>query len=142
MRKFLMAAALLGATTAWQAPALAQEGDAARGEQVFRKCMACHRVGEGARNLVGPVLNGVYGRQAGTVEGFRYSDLNKAAGEAGLVWTTERLVEYLPDPNAFLRNFLTQAGRPVPSGSTRMTFRLPDAQEARDVAAYIRQFSN
>jgi len=137
MRKFLMAAAL-----AWQAPAAAQEGDAARGEQVFRKCMACHRVGDNARNLVGPVLNGVYGRQAGTVEGFRYSDINKAAGAAGLVWNTDLIVEYLPDPQGFLEKYLADAGAAVPSGRTRMTFRLPDRQEALDVAAYIRQFSD
>lgn len=145
MRKFVMAAAVLAATATWQAPApaLAQEGDAARGEQVFRqRCQTCHRVGEGARNLVGPVLNGVYGRQAGTVEGFRYSNLNRAAGEAGLVWNSERLVEYLPNPNAFLRNFLTQAGAQVPAGNTSMTFQLPDRQQAADVAAYIRRFSN
>jgi cytochrome c len=53
--------------------------DAAKGEQVFKQCMTCHRIGPEAKNLVGPVLTGVIGRQSGTAPGFAYSALNKAA---------------------------------------------------------------
>jgi len=81
----------------------AQEvGDAAAGEAVFKKCVACHAVGENARNRVGPQLNGVVGRQAGTVEGFRYSPAMVKAGEEGLIWTPESLAGYLHAPKEFV----------------------------------------
>lgn len=136
--KFVLAAALFGGMTS---VAMAQ-GDAANGEKVFRKCQACHMVGENAKNRVGPVLNNVIGRQAGTIEGFRYSNINQAAGEAGLVWSEDLIFEYLPDPNGFLKKYLTDAGQADKAkGATRMAFRLRDEQERRDVIAYIAQFS-
>lgn len=65
-------------------PAFAQsEGDAANGETLFRKCAACHQVGEDARNRVGPVLTDVVDRAAGTYEDYRYGGSMTAAGEAG-----------------------------------------------------------
>jgi cytochrome c len=77
----------------------AQEvGDATAGATVFKKCMGCHAVGEGARNKVGPVLNGVVGRQAGTFADFRYSDAMVKAGQGGLTWTPEMLAKYLHSP--------------------------------------------
>jgi cytochrome c len=116
--------------------------DAAKGEIVFKQCMACHRVGEGAKNLIGPVLNGVIGRKAGTLAGFKYSALNQAAGEAGLVWSEELIYEYLPDPNAFLKKFLTDKGKAdQATGSTLMTFKLANEQQRKDVIAYLKQFS-
>ena len=57
--------------------------DATKGEQVFKQCMTCHRIGPDAKNLIGPALTGVIGRQSGTAPGFAYSALNKSAGEAG-----------------------------------------------------------
>jgi cytochrome c len=120
--------------------ALAQ--DAAKGEAVFKQCMTCHRIGPDAKNLVGPVLTGVIGRKSGTAEGFSYSALNKAAGENGLVWTNELLMEYLPDPNAFLKKFLTDKGKAdLAVGSTKMTFKLANEQQRKDVIAYIDTFS-
>ncbi|MET0866448.1 MAG: cytochrome c family protein, partial [Pseudorhodoplanes sp.] len=86
--------------------------DAAAGEQVFKKCMTCHRIGPGAKNAVGPEQNDLIGRQAGTVPGFAYSPLNKASGEAGLIWNEDTIFAYLPDPNAFLINFLKEKGKP------------------------------
>ena len=83
--------------------ASAQEaGDAAAGETVFKKCMTCHAVGEGARNKVGPVLNGVVGRQAGTFPDFRYSEAMVTAGAGGLMWTPEDLAKYLAAPKEFV----------------------------------------
>ena len=77
------------------------------------------------RNLVGPVLTGVIGRQSGTAPGFAYSALNKAAGENGLVWTDDLIMQYLPDPNAFLKKFLTDKGKAdLATGSTKMAFKL------------------
>jgi cytochrome c len=120
----------------------AQAQDAAKGEVVFKQCMACHRIGEGAKILIGPVLTGVIGRQAGTYPGFKYSALNHAAGEAGLVWSEELIFEYLPDPTAFLRKFLTDKGKAdQATGSTLMTFKLPNEQQRKDVIAYLKQFS-
>src|SRR5262245_1291071 len=103
--------------------AFAQDAD--KGKIVFNTCMACHRIGEGAQILIGPVLNGVIGRQAGTFPGFAYSSLNKAAGENGLVWTEDYIFEYLANPNAFLKKFLTDKGKPeLANGVTKMTFSL------------------
>lgn len=117
-------------------------GDAAEGELVFKKCSACHRVGEGAKNLVGPVLNGVIGRKAGTAEGFAYSTLNKSTGEAGLVWTEELILAYLEEPNAFLKKFLTDKGKAdLATGATKMVFKLPDETDRNNVIAYLKTFS-
>ncbi len=70
----LLVAFLLLGTSAGQAQ------DAAAGERVFAQCRACHQVGETAKNVVGPVLNGLFGRKAGTVEGYAYSPANKNSG--------------------------------------------------------------
>ena len=116
--------------------------DAAKGEQVFKQCMTCHRIGPDAKNLVGPVLTGVIGRQSGTAPGFAYSALNKSAGENGLVWSDDLIMQYLPDPNAFLKKFLTDKGKAdLAVGSTKMAFKLADEQQRKDVIAYINKFS-
>ncbi len=122
-----------------QGAALAQ--DAAAGETVFKKCMTCHQVGEKAKNAVGPMQNGIVGRTAGTVEGYAYSPLNKAAGAAGLVWTEENIFNYLPDPQGFLIKFLKEAGKPeLAKGSTKMAFKLPSEKERKDVIEYLKKF--
>lgn len=122
------------------ADAMAQ--DAAKGEQVFKQCMTCHRIGPDAKNLVGPVLTGIIGRQSGTAPGFAYSAINKAAGENGLVWTDDLIKQYLPDPNAFMKKFLTDKGKPeLATGSTKMAFKLADEQQRKDVIAYLNKFS-
>ncbi|MCH7929519.1 MAG: c-type cytochrome [Proteobacteria bacterium] len=71
------------------------QGDAAKGERVFKKCKACHIVAEGGKKKVGPNLFELFGRQAGTVEGFKFSKDMKAAGEAGLVWNEETFGTYI-----------------------------------------------
>ncbi|MFY9970362.1 MAG: c-type cytochrome, partial [Roseiarcus sp.] len=68
------------------------EGDAAAGEVTFKVCRTCHQIGEAARNFVGPELNGVVGRKAGTVSGYNYSDANK---NSGLTWDEATLTKYL-----------------------------------------------
>lgn len=130
-------------TAAGALPAgVASAQDATKGEQVFKQCMTCHRIGPDAKNLVGPVLTGVIGRQSGTAPGFAYSTLNKAAGENGLVWTDDLIMQYLPDPNAFLKKFLTEKGKAdLATGSTKMAFKLADEQQRKDVIAYINKFS-
>ncbi len=138
LRGFLIASTLAIVTGA-AAPALAQSGDPVKGEQVFKKCMTCHRVGDGAKNMVGPVLTGVIGRKSGTVEGYSYSTLNKKAGENGLVWTEALIFEYLADPNAFLKKFLESKGVKETS-NTKMVLKLPSESERRDVIAYIAKF--
>jgi cytochrome c len=117
-------------------------GDPAKGEQIFKQCMTCHRIGPDAKNMVGPVLTGVIGRQSGTAPGFSYSDLNKHSGENGLVWSEDLIFQYLPDPNAFLKKFLTDKGKEdLATGTTKMTFRLANEQQRKDVIAYIKTFS-
>ena len=120
----------------------AQDGNAEQGKKVFNKCMTCHRIGEGAKILVGPVLTGVVGRHAGVYPGFSYSNLNKAAGANGLVWTEENIFEYLANPNAFLKKFLTEKGKAdLAVGSTKMVFNLPNAEQRKDVIAFLKTFS-
>lgn len=76
----------------------------AAGEKVFRKCQACHKIGEGAKHGVGPHLNDLFGRQAGGAEGFaRYSKRMVAMGEEGLVWDEQSLTEYLADPRGMVK---------------------------------------
>ena len=86
------------------APALAQDADqVATGEKVFRRCAACHQIGPDAENRVGPMLTGVIGRTAGTLEGFKFSKPMVEAGEGGLVWNDETLLAYLADPKALVK---------------------------------------
>ena len=101
---------------------------AASGEKIYRKCKACHQVGEGAKNRVGPQLNGVMGRAAGAVEGFKYSKAMTAKGAEGLVWSDENLSAFLEKPKDF-----------VPK--TKMSFRgLKSAEDRAAIAAYLSQF--
>jgi cytochrome c len=117
------------------------KGDAVNGEKIFKKCAVCHKIGEGAKNAVGPVLTNIVGRKTGTYEAFSYSTINHAAGEAGLVWTPENIFAYLEDPNVFLKKFLTDAKKPeLAVGSTKMAFKLKDAVERADVIAYLKTF--
>jgi cytochrome c len=74
--------------------ALAQ--DVAAGQTVFNQCRACHQVGETARNGVGPQLNGLFGRKAGSVENYNYSDAYKALGDK--VWSEENFRVYIRNP--------------------------------------------
>lgn len=142
MKGSVCSAVVLGVLVILAGGAQAQDGDAEKGKKVFNKCMTCHRIGEGAKILVGPVLTGVIGRQAGTYEGFQYSTLNHSAGENGLVWTEERIFEYLANPNAFLKKFLTEKGKAdLAAGSTKMAFNLPSAEERKDVIAFLKTFS-
>lgn len=120
----LTAALILAGTGLAQA-----DGDPAEGEKVFRKCMACHMVGPDAENRVGPVLNGVVNRTAGTLEGFSYSDAMIEAGQNGLVWDDATLHEYLEKP------------RDIVPG-TKMAFAgLRKEEERDDVIAYLETFS-
>lgn len=73
------------------------------GEKIFKKCKACHAVGAGAKNRVGPHLNALDGRKAGSVEGYKYSKAMAAAGQEGLVWTKETLDEFLKKPKAMIK---------------------------------------
>jgi cytochrome c len=99
--------------------------DAALGEKVFAKCKACHQIGEGAKNGVGPVLSGIVGRPAGTYEGYSYSDANK---NSGLTWNEATLKEYLKNPRA-----------KVPG--TKMIFPgLPKDEDIDNVIAYLKQY--
>jgi cytochrome c len=99
--------------------------DAAAGEKVFAVCKACHQVGETATNAVGPVLNGIIGRKAGTYTGYAYSDANK---NSGLTWDEPTFREYIRDPRA-----------KVPG--TKMIYAgLKDEQKINDLLAYLKQY--
>jgi len=103
----------------------AADGDAAAGEATFKVCRTCHQIGESARNFVGPELNGVVGRKAGTVPGYNYSDANK---NSGLTWDEAALTKYLHSP------------REVVPG-TKMAFPgLTRDSDIANVIAYLKQF--
>jgi cytochrome c len=120
MRLFVLSAALLVAGLGG-----AQAQDAAAGEKVFAQCRACHQVGENAKNAVGPVLNGLFGRPAGSVEGYNYSAANK---NSGITWDEATFREYIKDPKA-----------KVPG--TKMVYAgLKDEQRVNDLVAFLKQF--
>src|ERR1700758_3298693 len=107
------------------AASAAQAQDVAAGETSFHKCMACHSIGEGAKNKVGPVLNGLDGRHSGSVEGYSYSDANK---NSGITWSKDEFLQYIKDPKAKIPN-------------TKMAFAgIKNEKEANDLWAYISQF--
>ena len=138
--KYASATMFFAAALMALASSASAEGDAEKGEKVYRKCKACHMVGDDAKNRVGPVLNGVVGREAGTAEDFKYSKINREAGENGLVWTEENIAAYLPDPQKFLKTFLEEKGVKAP-GRTKMAFKLKKADDVANVIAYLKQFS-
>lgn len=106
---------------------LAQEGDAAAGQLVFKKCMSCHNV-DTDKSKVGPSLKGLIGRQPGTVEGFKYSAAMVEFG-TGKVWDEALLKTYLPNPRGLVKG-------------TKMAFAgLKKDAEIADVIAYLKQFS-
>jgi S-disulfanyl-L-cysteine oxidoreductase SoxD len=75
----------------------------AAGEKVFRKCKACHQVGDGAKNRSGPILNGVVGAAAGHIDGFKYSKALIEKAEEGLVWNDETLAAFLAGPKKYIK---------------------------------------
>ncbi len=96
MLRTLLAIAMIAAVPA----AAVAEGDVKKGKKVFRKCKACHAVGEKAKNKVGPQLNGVVGRKAGAVEGYKYS---KAMLDSGITWDEANLDKYLKKPKDLVK---------------------------------------
>ena len=113
--------AVISLATASGAPA--QDADA--GKASFNKCLACHAIGEGAKNKVGPVLNGLEGRKSGSIEGYAYSDANK---NSGITWNKETFLEYIKDPKA-----------KIPG--TKMAFAgIKNENEANNLWAYISKF--
>ena len=103
----------------------AQAQDLAAGEQSFRKCMPCHRIGPEARNIIGPELNGLDGRKSGTVAGFQYSDANK---KAELTWSAATFADYIQNPIAKMPG-------------TKMAFAgIKNEKEIADLWAYLAQF--
>ena len=125
IQKLLATACLLSLT----AGIASAEGDAEKGEKVFRKCRACHAVGEGAENKVGPQLNGIVGREIAALEGFGYSDaLTELAAEKG-AWTEKELAAFLEKPRDYAKG-------------TKMSFAgLRKEDERADVIAYLATFT-
>ncbi len=108
-------------------------GDAVRGAKVFKTCASCHNIGEGAANGFGPVLNNIVGRAAGSYPGYSYSPSLAAAGDGGLVWTEEKLYDWLKEPTGFLQEQLGDD-----SASSKMPIGFDDEQTRRDVIAFLR----
>ena len=122
MLRSLIFGALL--VTVASAPALAQ--DAAAGEKDFAVCRACHQIGPNAKNAVGPELNGLIGRKAGTAPGYNYSAANK---NSGITWDAETLTPYLENPQGVVKG-------------TKMIFAgIKDPQKVKDVIAFLSQFN-
>jgi cytochrome c len=120
MRTVMMAAVLIAAA-AGSAPAQ----DIEQGEASFKNCRVCHAVGEDAQNKVGPQLNGLDGRQAGTAPDFLYSDAHK---NSGIVWNATTFKQYIKDPKAMI------------PGTKKMFAGVKNEQEINDLWAYVSQF--
>lgn len=113
------------------------EGDPEKGSKVFRKCKACHMVGEKAKNRVGPQLNDLFGRTAGSLEGFKYSPAMVAAGKDGLdwsngplVWNDETIAVYMKEPKKSIpKNKMAFAG-------------LKKDEDVANVIAYLKTYSS
>ena len=106
--------------------AATDDGKGEEGAEVFKKCRACHDVGPDAKNKVGPLLNDIIGRKAGTIDGFAYSEANKAAGAKGLTWTEDVMLKYLENPLTFMPG-------------TKMAFAgLKDEQDRKDLIAFLK----
>jgi cytochrome c len=123
MKKLTLSALVVIASSAIASTALAQDVNA--GKTSFNKCIACHAIGEGAKNKVGPEQNGLDGRKAGSVEGYSYSDANK---NSGITWNKEQFLDYIKDPRA-----------KIPG--TKMIFAgIKNEKEAADLWAYLAQY--
>ena len=139
-RENMLAATVLAALALLPGAAVAADTD--NGAKVFNTCKACHKVGDGAANGVGPVLNGIVGRKAGSFAAYAYSPVLKAAGDQGLIWTEDNIKDYLADPSAFLKKYLTDKGKPdLANGNAKMPFKLADGAAQADVIAYLKTFS-
>ena len=97
MKLTLSALIALTSLTLAASGALADDVDLVAGKASFNKCLACHAIGDGAKNKVGPELNGLDGRKSGTAEGYSYSDANK---NSGITWSEAQFKEYIKDPKA------------------------------------------
>ncbi|UFS56657.1 c-type cytochrome [Comamonadaceae bacterium M7527] len=105
-------------------------GDAKLGQQVYAQCVACHQVGKGAQAGIGPVLNGIFGRQVGAVQGYNYSDSLLRLKHSGMRWNFDNLDAYIENPRAF-------------ASQTRMGYAgLADPKARADLLAYLRIFSD
>ena len=123
MKTTTLAALTVIASSAIASSALAQ--DAAAGKTSFNKCLACHAIGEGAKNKVGPELNGLDGRKSGSVDGYSYSESNK---NSGITWNEAQFKEYIKDPKA-----------KIPG--TKMAFAgIKNETEANNLWAYVSSF--
>ena len=123
MKVGLGLAALAAATVMLTGAARAQ--DAAAGEQSFKKCLPCHSIGEGAKNKVGPELNGIDGRHSGSAPGYSYSEANK---KSGITWDKAQFLEYIKDPR-------------VKIPGTKMIFPgIKNEKEAENLWAYLSSF--
>ncbi len=121
-RGFLMILTILVVGTG---PAFAAD-DTARGKKVFNKCKACHTLDAG-KHRVGPSLDGVIGRTAGTAPGYKYSKAMKAYGDSGIIWSAETLNVYLENPRKVVKG-------------TKMAFPgLKKPQDRLDLIAYLNQ---
>ncbi len=114
------------AIEAVEEPAGADTALAAAGEKLFRRCSSCHAVGDGAKNKSGPHLNGIMGRTIGSVDGFRYSNVFKAANDEGRVWDDESLAGFIEDPKSYFPG-------------TKMSFRgFADPEEQAAMIEYLK----
>jgi cytochrome c len=123
MNKLSLSVLVVITSSATASAALAQ--DAAAGKTSFNKCLPCHSVGEGAKNKVGPELNGLDGRKSGTAADYNYSEANK---NSGITWDKDQFLDYIKDPKA-----------KVPG--TKMFFGgIKNEKEANDLWAYVSQY--
>jgi cytochrome c len=120
MRALVFSVAALALT-----PFAAKAQDAEAGARIFAQCRTCHQIGETAKNGVGPQLNGLFGRKAGSVEGYSYSNAYKALDK---VWSVENFTVYIKDP------------RGVTPGTKMVYPGLKDETQIKNLIAFLSQY--
>lgn len=124
LMRTMLAAGSIGILFLAVVPSQAQDAEA--GQKVFNQCRACHQIGEGAKNGVGPTMNGLFGRKSGTIEGYNYSAANK---NSGITWDEAIFAEYIKDPKA-----------KIPG--TKMVYAgVKNEQQVKDLTAFLKQYA-
>ena len=105
----------------------AHAGDAVKGAKIYKKCVSCHMIGDGAKNRVGPQLNGIIGREIGAIADYKYSKAMVKYANTAKIWSEENLDAYLESPRKVVKG-----GRMAFAG-------LRKEKDRNDVIAYLKE---
>ncbi len=130
--KFLSLAVIVFLVPIFTGSGMIKAADEARGQKIFNRCTSCHKLTD--KKLIGPGLQGVFGRKAGTAAGYNYSDDFKALGEKGLTWNEETFVAFIQDPHSYIAKTLSKESIKTKKLKSKM-----DKDEAEDLLLYLKK---